>query len=557
MHLDTRNYRRTSAFVALLIVTCRAIGFAANCVPVCTAPDMQRTAAAVPSTNGKTIIVWRDDRIEGTGKDIFAQCIDSTGAGLWAHDGVPVCTDSSTQGEPMAVTDGAGGAIVVWADYRNGVGNSDVFAQRIDSNGVCLWTDGGAPVCTTAQDQTDIDVAADDSGGVFIVWEDERLAVSHTNIFAQRIGPDGALSWGSDGIAICDTSINMHPKVISDGDGGAIIVWDDGRSPMSGTNYDIYAQRVGHSGTKLWTPSTGVQITDAENGQVKPAVAPDGSGGAIIIWEDHRPYSNSDDIYGQRVGADGTVLWAADDVPVCTADGYQNVFDIITDTDSGAIVVWEMQPPLGLFAQRFGPDGDARWSDGGVPVIEYLDGYTGVTLAADGLGGAIVAWSYRRADSTHYDLYAQRLNPSGAQLWPSDGLIVSNAPSTQGSPALAPTGDGGVVIAWDDYRDGSTSGYDIYTQGVGPDGELRMAPPTGAIAAGDARIGANPVTTQDAPVGVMRVFALNGVCIRREAPRGVPRARSRRRTAGAAGVYIVETLSGDRHVVAGGYGGAR
>ncbi|MBD3240549.1 MAG: hypothetical protein GF331_08195 [Chitinivibrionales bacterium] len=526
----------------LFVVLAHAAALALNSVPICTAPQHQRTGAAVASTGGTTVVVWVDERNTGTGKDIYAQRIDSLGVGLWAHDGIAVCTDSATQGTMTAVSDGAGGVIVVWIDGRGGFGNRDIYAQRVDSAGNCLWTTDGIPVCDAAEDQTDIDAAADDNGGAIVVWEDERLAVTHTNIFAQRVGPDGSLSWGADGIAVCDTSINMHPKVISDDAGGAVFVWEDNRSGFDGTNYDIYAQRVNADGVKQWSPDKGVQITDAEHGQVEPAVAPDGSGGAIIIWEDHRPHSHSDDIYAQRVSGSGAVLWVADDVPVCTADGYQNVFDIVHDDAGGAIVVWEDQPPLGLFAQRLGPDGDALWGDGGSAVIDSLDGYTGFTLVADGHGGIIVSWSHRLSDETSYDIFAQRLDPSSSQLWPAEAVTVTNAASSQSSPVLAPTGDGGVVLAWNDYRNGSTSGFDICTQGLTPEGELRMSPATDAVVSPCDQAGVIEPGRDGAERA--RVFTLNGARVRRVEQAATRTGSGSRGGRAAMGVYIRDATTG-------------
>ena len=47
-------------------------------------------------------------------------------------------------------TDGAGGAIIVWADERWGTADVDIYAQRIDGSGSPLWAANGAPVCTAS-----------------------------------------------------------------------------------------------------------------------------------------------------------------------------------------------------------------------------------------------------------------------------------------------------------------------------------------------------------------------------------------------------------------------
>jgi hypothetical protein len=59
----------------------------------------------------------------------------------WDADGVALCVAYSGQTKPAIVSDGAGGAIVVWRDYRSG-SSPDIYAQRITSEG-CL---GSSPV---------------------------------------------------------------------------------------------------------------------------------------------------------------------------------------------------------------------------------------------------------------------------------------------------------------------------------------------------------------------------------------------------------------------------
>ncbi|OGQ57841.1 MAG: hypothetical protein A3G39_03740 [Deltaproteobacteria bacterium RIFCSPLOWO2_12_FULL_43_16] len=94
-----------------------------------------------------------------------------------------------------------------------------------------------------------------------------------------------------------------RPAIVSDGSGGAIVTWYDYRS---GTYSDIYAQRIDANGNVLWT-TNGMAISTAANNQYYPQIVSDGSGGAIITWEDYR--SGNWDIYGQRIDANGNVLW--------------------------------------------------------------------------------------------------------------------------------------------------------------------------------------------------------------------------------------------------------
>ncbi|MDD3642456.1 MAG: hypothetical protein PHQ19_03225, partial [Candidatus Krumholzibacteria bacterium] len=101
--------------------------------------------------------------------------------------------------------------------------------------------------------------------------------------------------WLPDGNAIAPLPepIAGTPRSIPDGSGGAIITWEDARSG----SYYIYAQHVNASGVPQWTVD-GVAVCTTGNGQYDPQIAADGSGGAIITWRDTR--SVSSDIYAQR-----------------------------------------------------------------------------------------------------------------------------------------------------------------------------------------------------------------------------------------------------------------
>ena len=72
----------------------------------------------------------------------------------WSLDptvNTPVCTATNDQEQPVIVSDGAGGTIIAWQDYRSGT-NTHVYAQRIDASGVARWTANGIDLCTAPGD---------------------------------------------------------------------------------------------------------------------------------------------------------------------------------------------------------------------------------------------------------------------------------------------------------------------------------------------------------------------------------------------------------------------
>jgi hypothetical protein len=124
----------------------------------------------------------------------------------------------------------------------------------------------------------------DASGGVILVWEDATYALVH----AQHIGANGDLRWQITGVSPSDIdTYEASPEAVSDGSGGIIVAWVDGRAGFCDegfqANCDIYAQRIDSTGNLLWNPS-GIPIATASgnHGFSGIAIASDGAGGAII-----------------------------------------------------------------------------------------------------------------------------------------------------------------------------------------------------------------------------------------------------------------------------------
>ena len=128
----------------------------------------------------------------------FALFLPVAALAVWVPGGAPVCTATGEQSTCTITTDDFGGAIVAWQDLRNG--NVDIFVQRINAAGVPQWTANGVALCTAAHDQTGPKITPDGAGGAIVVWSDYR---SNTNndIYAQRIDATGAVQWTANGVA--------------------------------------------------------------------------------------------------------------------------------------------------------------------------------------------------------------------------------------------------------------------------------------------------------------------------------------------------------------------
>ncbi|HEY6953260.1 MAG TPA: T9SS type A sorting domain-containing protein [Bacteroidota bacterium] len=375
--------------------------------------------------------------------------------GQWSGDSTvntPIAVASGVQSAPSVFSNGAGGALITWTDARSG--NNDAYAQMINASGAVQWTANGIVVSAATGDQNNPMAVSDGSGGYIITWWDTRN--SSWDIYAQRINSSGVAQWTADGVLICAAAgAQSFPMLVPDGSGGAIITWQDAR----GASQDIYAQRINGSGVVQWT-TDGVAVCTATGSQMMPNLISDGSGGAIIAWTDARGINY--DIYAQRLNANGDTLWTADGVLLCGANAMQDKQAIMSDSAGGAIIVWEdrRSGDWDVYAQRVNASGVVQWTSDGVIIVSTTDDQTIPVLVSDGSGGAIIAWNDFRS-GTNADIYAQRINSSGTRLWGSTGKGVVTLTSGQGGPAIAIDGSGGAIVAWNDSRNGTT---DIYAQ---------------------------------------------------------------------------------------------
>ena len=385
----------------------------------------------------------------------------------WPSDpnaNVPLCTIANDQPSPTIISDGAAGAIVVWVDQRNGTANTDIYAQRVNAAGVPQWTADGVALCAATGNQSNPMITSDGAGGAIVTWYDGRGA--NYDIYAQRVNAAGTPQWTGDGVALCTAAGSQYfPTIESDGASGAIVTWQDFRS---GTGFDIYAQRVNAAGTPQWS-ADGVALCTAPYDQQVPTIASDGAGGAIITWDGGS--GTGYDIFAQRVSAAGVPQWSAGGVALCAAADNQLYPAITSDGVGGAFVSWEdnrSHSSYDIYAQRVNAAGVPQWTANGVALCTASGYQSSTTIVPDGAGGAIVTWNDARSGVNH--IYARRVTGAGAPQWTADGVALSTAANGQFNPAIAPAGTGGAIVAWDDLRSGTNR--DIYAQNINSDGSL-------------------------------------------------------------------------------------
>jgi len=423
-------------------------------VPVAALANAQSAAQMVGDNAGGAYIVWQDNRNPANLGDIYLQRIDSRGEPLWASGGIAVASGTTLQKWPCIGRDTYGNAIVAYID------GSDVRVQRVNGSGGLVWGTGGVVVYSSAVSPGAPRVVAGSAGSSIIGWIDERSG--DPNIYTQRVTAMGALSWNAHGVVICDAANDQgEMQMIADGSGGAIFTWEDNRD---GANLPIYAQKVNSSGTVQWVDN-GVRLCTVNTWMYLPKIISDDAGGAIVVWYDMRNGTDNN-IYAQRVLSAGTRAWASVGVTVCVATGEQTYPDLTTDGAGGAIFTWadaRTTPPYtDIYAQRFNSSGVAQWTTNGLSVSDPAESQTRPVIVSDGVYGAIIGW-FDQLFSNSGDIRAQRINATGAPQWLMQGENVCTALLVQSGLQIISDGAEGAIMSWGDYRT-EENGVDVYAQ---------------------------------------------------------------------------------------------
>ncbi|HUK61987.1 MAG TPA: hypothetical protein VLV15_01600, partial [Dongiaceae bacterium] len=270
--------------------------------------------------------------------------------------------------------------------------------------------------------------------------------------------------WGAGLPVATATGDQRHPVATADGEGGAIVAWEDDRSG----NADVYAARITYNGAIGWAGGYGGGAGD----QTGPSLSSDGEGGAFIAWQDTR--NGGSDIYAIRVAFSGGIPpgWSGAR-PVCIASGTQQHPSCASDGAGGVIVAWEddrsdATSGFDLYALRIRGDATlaSGWTTDGNAMCAASGDQTGIHLVSDGIGGAIASWEDDRSGNP--DIYALQITASGApdSGWTANGTVLCGAGGAQVAPAIGSDGTGGAFVTWTDQRSGEADVYATHVRGL-------------------------------------------------------------------------------------------
>ena len=381
---------------------------------------------------GGAVIAWVED--SGSARALKAQRLDGDGIAQWAPGGVTLRARVDQPNFPndsnwlwdqfTGVSDGAGGMFVCFQERHQE--DNALDPSRYSSQLLLVHCDGTGAVV------------------------DERVLASDEYI----------CSFCGDGYFHLD---DFSQLTTAQGAPAGLVVAFRARPIINhGTHFQPPEIRVQE-------PIAGLSaaVVTAAIDVRHPRVATDGAGGAIASWEDTR--SGGPHLYAARLTAANAQPWSLGGVPVSGGAGDQLNQEMISTADGGVALVWldrRNSSVPDVYAQRLDGLGAPQWSgDVALATQPTLETDLAPALTANGT----VAFAWRDTRSGSGDVFARFVSPAGTAYGSVDGDAVTDASGDQAAPSVVASGTQ-AIVTWMDRRSGTSA--DVYAQRIGLGGPV-------------------------------------------------------------------------------------
>jgi len=236
-----------------------------------------------------------------------------------------------------------------------------------------------------SSDGIGVAAVSDNSGGVIVTVHKDNT------IYAQHIDSMGQVQWGKGGLFIAGCPPGSSLTVIEDGLGGAVVSWyntsarpDDHHDPMYFEPIPFFCRRITHDGQFIW------RNEPVSSGSERFVIS-DGTGGAIIAWDNYSVYYKGlwdNYLRLQKITPDGSYLWGDNGLLVVSSPPFRPLTD--EEKAAGIKGTYTRSRPTYLGYHR---------------------------IVSDDSGGVFVIWN-EEDTAGEVQIYVQRLDSSGKYIWP-------------------------------------------------------------------------------------------------------------------------------------------
>jgi hypothetical protein len=433
-------------------------------LPMAQGPHSQE-AACLQLASG--VMILFDDSRTGS-QTLRVQQINLNGQRQLPEDGIPISggPDENIR-DIQSIAIGNGRVALVWIDARDG-NYGRPYYQFVEASGQVELANQGTPLIS----RTDVNLpwsysyklCPDGNNGFFALL---RLQSDFTRVFAVHVNSAGEVTTDPEGVEIPLPANSIDLNLISctpDGAGGCYVAIERYNEEYV---IDLFMQRIDATCHVVWTAP--VQLSNDNTDDIVFDLVSHPDGGCTVVWR--AGGFGQYDIKYARLDRQGNVLINA---YLCNANGPQENARAISDGSGGLYAVWvdrrDNRNNMDLFAQHLNALGQELWTAGGMPIFVDDNNQGEIALSRDINNNLFVFWSDYRSEISN-DIYAQKISPAGAMLWPPAGLPVCTAPSDQNEPQILSDGGTGVFAVWTDFRHANPYGksyiYGTHLRGDG------------------------------------------------------------------------------------------
>lgn len=319
--------------------------------------------------------------------------------------------------------DDSGNVYIVFEDYSSN--SEEVYCVKSSDSGGS-WGQPAIISGTTANESRIPRIAVEASDIVHVVWQE---AVPNGRIYYRK-STDAAVSWHA---AVEVNGTGWGPVIAFSDTGELQTVWSDPVGSVS----DIFASRSTDTGT-TWDPPVNISNNNTQSSSPDISICP--SGNINVVWYNYLP---DEEIYFSRSTSNGAQWNQPRNLSNTTSESLRPA--VSTDSNGFIYAVWDDELPNEEVYVSFSTTGGSSWT----PVTQ-VSSNTGrdPVVAVDGTGNINVAWLGYATNSSPSDIFFSRSVDQGVS-W-SSAVNVSNSSRNSRAPAIAVDDSGYVYIVWYD-----------------------------------------------------------------------------------------------------------
>jgi Matrixin len=307
-------------------------------------------------------------------------------------------------------------------------------------------------------------VATDSQGNYVVTWQNYGQDGSGWGVYAQRYNSQGVAQGGAFLVNTTTAGDQTDPSVAMAASGNFVIVWTS--AGQDGSGLGVFGQLFSSNGA-----ATGKEFrvnTTTAGDQYDASVAMSNSGGFVVVWVSANQDGSGLGVYGRSYNAAASLLAGGGEFRVNAATtGDQSNPSVAMDGNGDFVIAWtsagQDRSGLGVYAQRYN---NASQAQGGEFLVDATTSgdQTSPSVAMDQGGNFVIAWaSYGQDAPNSWGVYDKAYNSSGGVL-SGETLVNTTTAGDQVSPSAALDSSDNVLVTWSSYNQDAANSWGVYGQ---------------------------------------------------------------------------------------------